>query len=138
MIAFQTLVMTYKIVKTKKPTYLSNKLKENTNQRVLRGGSQSLIHPNQSLSISKKGFIKRSLTPMNMLNNSLRCELVNFKLGVREWVKSNIQIKPVPKFPVLGGGGARPPAPPAPPAQGLPATQARNLITNYFQRQNIA
>ena len=60
MIAFQTLVMTYKIVKTKKPTYLSNKLKENTNQIVLRGGSQSLSHPNQSLSISKEGFINSS------------------------------------------------------------------------------
>ena len=140
MIAFQTLMMTYKIVKSKKPTYLSNRLKENTNDRVLRGGSQSLSHPNQSLSISREGFINRGLTLMNMLNNSLRCEpeVENFKLGVREWVKSNIQIKPVPKFPVLGGGGARPPAPPAPPAQGLPATQARNLITNYFQRQNIA
>ena len=142
MIAFQSLVMTYKIVKTKKPTYLSNKLKENTNPIVLRGGSQSLSHPNQSLSISKEGFINRGLTLMNMLNNSLRCEpeLVNFKLGVREWVKSNIEIKPVPNFPVLGRGGARPPAPPGPPAplaQDLPATPAMNLITNYFQRQNI-
>ena len=133
MIAFQTMVMTYKILKSRKPTYLSNKFQENKNSR-----NQNLLQPNQSLSISKEGFINRGVALMNMLDVSLRCEprLKKFKTGLREWVKCNIEIKPRSKFPVLGRGGDRPPAPPPPPAPGLPAPPALNLITNYFQSQH--
>ena len=132
MIAFQTVVMTYKILKSRKPTYLSNRIQEKKNSR-----NQNLIQPNQSLSISKEGFINRGLTLMNMLDVSLRCEprLDQFKAGLRKWVKINIQIKPTSKFPALGRGAGRPPPPP-PPAPGLPTVPALNLITNYFQAQH--
>ena len=78
---------------------------------------------------------------MNMLSDSLRSEPVQeqFKVQLREWIKSNIAIKPSPKFQVFGREGTRPaapPAPPAPPGQGLTAHLARNPITNYFQRLN--
>ena len=43
MIAFQTIMMTYKIMKTKKPTYLSNKLIKKNHQLYLRGAAQNLI-----------------------------------------------------------------------------------------------
>ena len=132
MIAFQTTVMTYKILKSRKPTYLSERIQEKNNSRT-----KNLIHPKQSLSIAKEGFINRGLTLMNMLDVSLRCEprIDKFKSRLRKWVKRNIQVKPTPKFPALGRGGGRPPAPPAPPAPGLPTEPALNLITNYFQAQ---
>ena len=141
MIAFQTIMMTYKIMKTKKPTYLSNKLIKKNHQLYLRGAAQNLIQPKKSLSICKEGFIRRGITLMNMLSDSLRNEpdQEQFKVQLREWIKSNIAIKPSPKFQVFGREGTRPAAPPAPPAptgQGLTAHLARNPITNYFQRLN--
>ena len=134
MIAFQTIVMTYKVIKSGKPEYLSNKLQVRSTERSIRGSLGSVQPANHSLSITKEGFIYRGMTLMNMMNTSLRCEpnLENFKTGLREWVKRNIAIKPKSKFPVLRLAG-RWPTPPPPPASPPGRQQLRNLITNYFQ-----
>ena len=124
MIAFQTIVMTFKILKSKKPSYLSNKIQENS-----RSGGR-LNQPNLSLSISKEGFIFRGITLMNMLDDSIRSEnkVETFKARLWEWVKSNIAAKPKSKFPDIRERRIRP----APPIAAEPAPTA-NLITRYFQ-----
>ena len=126
--------MTYKVIKSGKPEYLSNKLQVRSTERSIRGSLGSVQPANHSLSITKEGFIYRGMTLMNMMNTSLRCEpnLENFKTDLREWVKRNIAIKPKSKFPVLRLAG-RWPTPPPPPASSPGRQQLRNLITNYFQ-----
>ena len=135
MIAFQTLVMTFKIMKNRKPSYLANKMQLRNNDRNLRGYSGGVQSENHSLSIAKEGFVYRGMTLMNMLPIQLRCEtkLENFKVGLRDWVREKIAAKPKSKFPNLGRAVTRPPPAPAP-APTPPAVRAAvNLITQYFQ-----
>ena len=140
MIAFQTIVMTYKILKTKKPSYIASKFQDKSSQRHLRS-AKCLYQPNQSLSITKEGFVSRGLTLMNMLDISLQAEpkLEKFKTKLEEWVKRNIATKPSSKYPDLGRRGE----PQAARAQQHPgdlpqvpvaAVPPPNLITNYFQQ----
>ena len=133
MIAFQTMMMMQKILQSKKPTYLANKITECEGERHLRGGSRCLNTPNLSLSISREGFVNRGTTLMNMLDATVRCQptIALFKTSLREWVKSNISIKPVSRFSGLPRGVL--PAPPTqtPPRRAAPPSQ--NLITQYFQ-----
>ena len=133
MIAFQTMMMMQKILQSKKPTYLANKITEGGGERHLRGGSRSLNTSNLSLSISREGFVNRGTTLMNMLDATVRCQptIALFKTSLREWVKSNISIKPVSRFSGLPRGVL--PAPPTqtPPRRAAPPSQ--NLITQYFQ-----
>ena len=136
MIAFQTLLMMHKIIKSGKPTYLANKVQERSEVRHLRGRSGSVSLSTHSLSIAREGFVSRGSTLMNMLDMNLRNEpiLSKFKAGLREWVKSNISIKPVSKFPVFSRGSRPAPPAPAPPTR-LAAEPSQNLITLYFRPQ---
>ena len=45
MVAFQTMVMTYKITRSKKPTYLAKKMQSRSNQTNLRGRSGRVLQP---------------------------------------------------------------------------------------------
>ena len=74
MIAFQTIVMTHKIMKSKKPSYLANKLQGRHNDRDLRGYTGGVQSSNYRLSIAKEGFVFRGMTLMNMLSIPLRVE----------------------------------------------------------------
>ena len=126
MIAFQTMVMTYKIVRSRKPTYLAEKMKFRE-----RGKSGSVQQPNHSISITKEGFVYRGITLMNMLDVPLRCEpkLEKFKAGLRDWVKKNISAKP--KFQAV----CRAVRQPTQAQLGTSTEHSRNLITHYFQPQ---
>ena len=132
MIASQTLLMTYKVLQSRKPSYLSKKLIEKQTGQHLRGLAGSLNQPKQSLSISKEGFINRGRTLMNMLDASLRCEpnLVQFKTGLKEWVKENIAAKPKSRFQAISSRPARQAPPDTAPST---PTLSVNLITRYFQ-----
>ena len=134
MIAFQTILMTFKIQKFKKPVYLAERLEIRPSIRNLRGGA-SVNQPNSSLSIKKEGFICRGQALMNKLDLPLRKEtsIDVFKIGLRDWVKKNIEVKPKPRFQTFQSRIRRPP--PAPPQQRPPATPTRNMITNYFMPQ---
>ena len=133
MIAFQTIVMTHKIMKSQKPTYLAKKLQVRHDGRNLRGYSGGVQSSNHSISIVKEGFLYRGSTLVNMLPISLRVEddLDHFKADLREWVKVNIAAKPKSKFPNLGRAATWPP--PAPPPPQPPPNARMNLITQYFQ-----
>ena len=133
MIAFQTIIMSFKVIKFRKPGYLSKKFQERKTQQNIRGMSSGLSQPKLSLSISKEGFVNRGITLMNKLDDSLRSEqnLDKFKTGLQKWVKHNISAKPKNMFQTIPRRTVTQ-APPAP----VQAAPSRNLITRYFQPQN--
>ena len=134
MIAFQTMVMMQKILVNKKPSYLANKIQKSIiDERQFRGRDRSLSNPRLSLSIAREGFVRRGTTLMNMLDVRVRSQptISQFKSSLRELVKTNINIKPVSKFPNLSRGG-RARAAPAATTPRRPAGPAQNLITQYF------
>ena len=72
----------------------------------LRGRLKAIRQPKYKLSIAREGFIYRSATIFNKLDDDLRNEVKvdKFKVGLRKWILQNIAIKPVPRFPALTGG----------------------------------
>ena len=96
MISYQTLVMTQKIIKSGKPTYLARRLYNMPNRTSLRGENR-LYQPRFKLSIKSEGFVARGQTLMNALDSNIRNEesLRNFKSKAREWIIQNIAVKPV-------------------------------------------
>ena len=96
MIGYQTLVMTYKIMKSGKPAYLARRLHCMPSQTNLRGENR-LYQPKLKLSIKGEGFVARGQSLMNKLDSTIRNEesLQVFKHKTREWVKRNIAVKPV-------------------------------------------
>ena len=100
MIAYQTAVTSFKIIQSKKPTYIADKLNEKSRSMHLRGREGGIHQPGYSLSISREGFIYRSASLFNMLDENLRNEekLEKFKAGMRSLMKENILTKPKPTF----------------------------------------
>ena len=119
MIAYQTAVTTYKIVKSGKPSYIASKMKVRQTNQNTRLGESTLQVPKYKLNIAREGFIFRGASIYNKLDECLRSEpkLERFKTGVRDWIKINITIKPTPSFPSISLGNRRhqPPPPPEPP-----------------------
>ena len=119
MIAYQTAVTTYKIVKSGKPSFIASKMKVRQSNQNTRLGESTLQVPKCNLNIAREGFIFRGATIYNKLDECLRSEpkLERFKTGLRDWIKSNITIKPTPRFPSISLGNRRlqPPPPPEPP-----------------------
>merc|ERR1711954_55971 len=73
MIAYQTLVMTYKILQTSKPAYLSNKIMFNHNTGfTTRGGTYQLKKVNYKLNQCKEGFVNRAITLFNRLDEHIK------------------------------------------------------------------
>ena len=100
MIAFQTLVMTHKIVQSGEPSYIADKIKSKQTNARLRGGRGTLTVPPYKLSVSREGFIYRGAYLHNMLGVELRDEqnISCFKREAKEWVKWNISLKPKSHF----------------------------------------
>ena len=95
MIALQTILMTFKILKTSKPQYLANKIRYAENHHMLRSSSNSLQKSNLKLSQSREGFINRSITLYNILHEGKRkcCGINQFKGETRKLVKEHFQVK---------------------------------------------
>ena len=148
MVAYQTAVSTYKIIKSGKPSYIANKMKLKTTNRDTRQGRGKVQIPNYTLNIAREGFIYRGATVFNKLDEKLRTEpkLAKFKEGVKKWVRKNISIKPAQTFrSIVASQDARKPPPPPPPTPPPPTPQRQlrnhrqNLITKYLvQQQRVA
>ena len=95
MIAHQTVVMAYKMIKSKKPDYLASIIELGRDMRKTPG---MIIPPAYSLGICREGFLYRAATILNMMDENLRREpnLEKFKTGAKNWVKEHILIKPLP------------------------------------------
>ena len=96
MIAYQTIILTFKIIHTSKPKYLSDKLEFDERNYLLRDGSNKLKKVNYKLNQSREGFIYRAITLFNMLDQKLRQEtnLRVFKSEARIWVEKDVRVKP--------------------------------------------
>ena len=96
MIAYQTAVMAYKVLTSKKPEYLADKLKILNVGGSLRKKTGSISLPRYSLSISREGFLYRASTILNLMEEDWSCDpnSEKFKIHAKDWVKANIAIKP--------------------------------------------
>ena len=96
--AYHTLVMVRKIKSNKKPRYLDRRLPFYTVEDNIVGPRRQLnkIHVNQSLNISRAGFVYRGALLWNNLPDQLRNmnQLGRFKTMVRLWVEQNLAMKP--------------------------------------------
>ena len=96
MIALQTLVLTFKIIQTSKPSYLANKLQFDMRKQNLRSKAATLKLTQYKLNQSREGFINRGITLFNRLDEETRRSgsLPVFEKAARKWVLDNIKIKP--------------------------------------------
>ena len=96
--AYHTLVMVKKIKTNRKPEYLDRRLPFITFEEdaVRPRRQQNKIYVQQTLNISRAGFIYRGSLLWNQLPDQLRCasNLGTFKTKVRIWVEQNVAIKP--------------------------------------------
>ena len=96
-IAYQTLVLTHKIVNTKKPTYLATNLCPQSEVGILlRSHEGNVIQPNYRLNSSRSGFLYRAAKLFNCLPKEVKLQekLGSFNYDARKWVKVNITVKP--------------------------------------------
>ena len=89
-------MLSHKVVKFKKPLYISNKFKQTDTIRELRGNKAKFHLTRSSLSIVSEGFIDRGIRLMNMLDPELRMKKSTgkFRNESKKWVLSNIKVKP--------------------------------------------
>ena len=136
MIAYQTAVTTYKIVRSGKPSYIADKMKSREMSLNVRQGGGKVQQPGYTLNIAREGFIYRGASIFNKLEVSLRKEtkLDTFKVRVKEWVKKNVDIKPTAHFSsiVTGNKNNRPTPPKSPPKPPPKPPPTANTITRYF------
>ena len=97
LVAFQTLVMVNKVVTNSKPAYLARKLTIRNGEGIPERSKATIIQPNQTLSITRGGFMFRGIQLFNSLPIALRLQRDSntFKTAVRSWVENNIPAKPV-------------------------------------------
>ena len=98
MIAFSTLLMVFKVLKSGKPTYLAGKLEviREAGMSVRGWDGPKVKVPNYNLDISRAGFIYRGAKLFNKLPRALREEERTevFKKELKIWVRKNVSIKP--------------------------------------------
>ena len=96
MIAYQTILMTQKILLSRKPVYIANRIFERDKSVNLR--SRRLVNqPKCKLCLKSEGFVARGQSLMNKLDEKVRdkTSLPAFKLALKSWVKNNVSVKPV-------------------------------------------
>ena len=136
LIAYQTVVMAYKVMKTEKPVHLHQKLQSHRSGHSLRDRSEYMQQPSYKLSLSREGFLCRASNLMNMMNGTIRSEpeLETFKVDAKNWIRENIAIKPVVKPNLISYRNRRRVNNDDQVAQ--PTLNLQNTITRYFQPIN--
>ena len=98
MIAFSTLLMVFKVLKSGKPTYLARKIPviREAGMAVRGWDGPTVKVPNYYLDISRAGFIYRGAKLFNKLPRTLSEEkrIKVFKKELKIWIWRNISIKP--------------------------------------------
>ena len=91
------------MVKSRKPSYLAERLKVKEEGLNLRGCKGCVEIKKHSISIGREGFLLQGGALYNKLDEKLRSEkeIDKFKSRVKKWVKTNIDAKPKSKIPVF-------------------------------------
>ena len=139
MIAYQTAMPVYKILKSGKPTYLARKLTMTT--RNLRGNRGNINQGGKSLSITKEGFLYRGALSFNNLEENIRNEekLKKIKEMLKKWRKEKIPVKPASKLHLPTTQHHTQPPPQQPDCQNQqpePPDLRLKTIRNYFRPQD--
>ena len=92
-ISYHTLLNVFKILRNKKPTYLSERL-DQSNNRQSRNAQN--ITTKGDLTVTRGGFMYRGSKIFNMLPEEIKLAATYgaFKSKVKKWIKSNISVKP--------------------------------------------
>ena len=95
-IAFQILVLTFKIVHSSQPNYIASKMRVKGEIHNLRSNTFKLKQVDYTLSQSCEGFIYKAISLFNKLDDNIRriSNLNEFKFEVTKWIRMNINIKP--------------------------------------------
>ena len=93
--AKNTLVMMKKIMLSRKPKYLADRILPSQVDRITRSGT-SLITIKTSLNLRRSSFLYRGMKLYNQLPEPIRKieKIDNFKEEVHVWVKLNVRVKP--------------------------------------------
>ena len=135
--AYQTAVLTHKVIQSGKPVHISNKIKPRQTNLSLRHGGGVLSLPQYKLSLSREGFLYRGSYIHNMLDENIRVEnnISMFKRNTKEWIRKHIPIKPKQIFSKIVGSQTHKANPQI---EVQATTQASiqppvNTITRYFK-----
>ena len=95
LIANHTVVTAKKILISRKPSYLAQRLVESEKLRTTRGGSKFLL-PKYSLCSSREGFLYRSIILLNKMGQEIyNIEKIDrFKQEAKKWILHHVPIKP--------------------------------------------
>ena len=93
--AYTSILLMKKIIESHRPYQLAEKLSSFVVKSNTRTGSYFRV-PNLSLSISREGFMYKTMKLYNMLPMFIREEtnLRAFKREVKSWVNANVATKP--------------------------------------------
>ena len=96
--AYTTLLTAHRSIVSGKPKYLSSKLKlrNKTDIPMLPERYQNTMNISSKLTLVRGGFFCRASTLFNRLPLALRLcdDYREFKVDVKEWIKSNVSVKP--------------------------------------------
>ena len=90
---YSILMLTYRVLQSSKPVYLSDRLKYQPNSRT---SHNNLRVPRANLNICLEGFMSQATRLYNLLPDQLKSEQCpsRFKQALKEWVMANIIVKP--------------------------------------------
>ena len=96
--AYHTLMMIFKIVRYRKPSYLAKKLilQQPNDHGIFPHRHLNNIHVRAGLTLSRGGLVYRGAKLWNSMNPLLKSEekIAKFKKNVRKWIMHNVPAKP--------------------------------------------
>ena len=96
--AFHTTLTVFKIIQSREPAYLAEKLtlRKAENNGIFPPRHLNTIQVHCDLTISRSGFLYRGARIWNQLPSEMRQEtrLAAFKVQLRKWIISNVPVKP--------------------------------------------
>ena len=96
LIAYHTVVTAKKILISRKPSYLAQRLVESEKLRTTRVEGSKFLLPKYSLCSSREGFLYRSIILLNKMGQEIyNIEKIDrFKQEAKKWIRQHVPIKP--------------------------------------------
>ena len=96
LIAYHTFLSMYKILQTKKPTYIYNRFTNENSTNDMRRRNDNNLNIQGDLTLTRGGFMYRGAKLFNMIPNEIKNvkKYKKFKVQIKKWIKLHIPIKP--------------------------------------------